>query len=182
MISSRLFFTRKPCYIIFLFLIREKVPYEYKLWYNIIYKTTILVSQNNKGPYGYEGDNIETIRRRRIYMHEMSIAEGIVDIALQIADQHQSPKVNTIFLELGRMSGVEPDALQFCFEAVTRGTKAEGAKLEIDFLEIVGQCIECKHEFPVENYVFKCPNCESTIIDTISGRELRVTSVDLEEV
>lgn len=115
-------------------------------------------------------------------MHEMSIAEGIVDIALQMAEQHQSPKVNTIFLELGRMSGVEPEALQFCFEAVTRGTKAEGARLEIDFKEIEGQCIECGEQFSIDNYVFKCPKCESSLIDTISGRELRVTSLDLEEV
>lgn len=114
-------------------------------------------------------------------MHEMSIAEGIVDIALDTAKENHGQKVKSIQVQIGRLSGVEPDALHFCFDAVTKGTIAEGARLDIEVVPIKGQCLECNHEFSVENYLFRCPQCESTVVHVSSGRELRVLSIDIDE-
>lgn len=113
-------------------------------------------------------------------MHEMSIAEGIVDIALDTLKKNNGTIVHSIQLNLGRMSGVEKEALLFCFDAVTKGTPAEGATLAITTLPIVGHCVDCDKEFPVENYRFVCPYCNSHMIATVSGRELQVTSIDMD--
>lgn len=113
-------------------------------------------------------------------MHEMSIAEGIVDIALHTMKANGGRVIHAIQLRLGVMSGVEPAALHFCFDSVTKGTAAEGAKLEIETVPLTGQCLDCNTNFAVENYTFKCPNCGSVAIRTESGRELQVASIDMD--
>ena len=60
------------------------------------------------------------------------------------------------------MSGVEPDSLLFCWEAVTKGTAAEGSRIEINTIPIEGKCLDCDKTFPVENYKFICPYCEQS--------------------
>lgn len=113
-------------------------------------------------------------------MHEMSIAEGIVDIALQTLAANQGTVVHAIQLRVGVMSGVEPDALQFCFTAVTKNTAAAGASLQIEMIPLRGKCLDCDYEFSVADYVFKCPQCGSLAIQTITGRELQVASIDMD--
>lgn len=113
-------------------------------------------------------------------MHEMSIAEGIVDIALDTLKQNNGSVIHAIQLRLGVMSGVEPAALEFCFESVTKGTPAEGAKLELDVIPLTGTCLDCMKHFEVQNYVFKCPHCGSVAIHTETGRELQVASIDMD--
>lgn len=113
-------------------------------------------------------------------MHEMSIAEGIIDIALDTLKQNNGSVIHAIQLRLGVMSGVEPAALEFCFESVTKGTAAEGAKLELEVIPLTGTCLDCMKHFAVQNYVFKCPNCGSVAINTETGRELQVASIDMD--
>ena len=48
-------------------------------------------------------------------MHEMSIAEGIVDIVLDTMKNNDASQVHSVQLDVGMMSGVEPDALHFCW-------------------------------------------------------------------
>lgn len=113
-------------------------------------------------------------------MHEMSIAEGIVDIALQTLKANEGTVVHQIQVQLGKMSGVEPDSLHFCFEAVTKGTAAEGAKLELQMVPVAARCLDCDTEFSVVDYKFKCPRCHSTAVVMTTGRELRVVSIDMD--
>ena len=65
-------------------------------------------------------------------MHEMSLAEGILQIVEETARSHQAIRVRSVVLELGALSHVEEQALRFCFDAVTRGTVADGARLDVD--------------------------------------------------
>lgn len=113
-------------------------------------------------------------------MHEMSIAEGILDIALDTMRQNNGIIIHSVQLDLGLMSGVEPDALLFCWYAVVKGTAAEGSKIDIHTIPITGQCLDCDAVFDVQNYAFICPHCESKYINTIGGRELQVTSIDID--
>ena len=75
-------------------------------------------------------------------MHEMSIAEGILDVALDTLRQHDASVIHSVQLDLGLMSGVEPDSLLFCWEAVTKGTAAEGSHIEINTIPIEGKCLD----------------------------------------
>ena len=78
-------------------------------------------------------------------MHEMSLAEGVLQI---VEDAAQGPqgfaRVKTVFLEIGQLSSVEAEAMAFCFEAVSKGTVADGAKLEIISVPCEGLCLSCQ--------------------------------------
>ena len=57
-------------------------------------------------------------------MHEMAIAEGILDIALDYAQKNGAARIERIGLLLGELSGVETDALSLCFSSLTADTIA----------------------------------------------------------
>lgn len=113
-------------------------------------------------------------------MHEMAIAQGILDIVIDAAEQNGGGKIRRIKLLVGEMTGVEPDALTFCFEALAAGTAAEGAELDIATPPLVACCQDCGEEFGVERYRFFCPACQSAKVTTISGRELAVEHLEVE--
>lgn len=113
-------------------------------------------------------------------MHEMAIAQGVLDIALDSAVSHGAGRVLVIKIQAGEMTEVEPEALRFCFSALAAGTAAEGAALEIEVLPLVGRCRDCGREFRVERYRFLCPACGSAGVEIVSGRELRVEHLEVE--
>ena len=112
-------------------------------------------------------------------MHEMAIAEGILDIAREHAAREHSARITKIGLLIGEMAGVEEEALRFCFSALVRGTLAENAELSIKRVSLVGRCGACDYEKPIENYNFICPRCGGGL-SVVSGRELRVEYVEME--
>lgn len=113
-------------------------------------------------------------------MHEMSIAEGILDIALDYAARNQAKKIQCISLRLGEMAGVETDALQFCFTALTKGTIAETAELKLHKIPLIGRCKNCGEETHIEQYCFFCPACKSGQLEILSGREMQVEYLEVE--
>ena len=112
-------------------------------------------------------------------MHEMAIAEGILNIAFDYAKQNKASKISNITLKLGEMSGVELEALNMSFEVLIKNTIAEGAELIVNKVPIIGQCNKCGKDFHIEHYNFFCPECNGILI-LKSGRELQVESLDLE--
>lgn len=113
-------------------------------------------------------------------MHEMSIAQGILDIVLDAADKNDAVRVSSIRLLIGEMTEVEPESLRFCFNALAAGTCAEAAALDIVEVPLVGRCKQCSGEFRIERYRFICPLCQSPGVDIVSGRELRVEHLEVE--
>ena len=113
-------------------------------------------------------------------MHEMAIAQGIVEIALQTARDHEAERILGIKVQIGRMTGVVPDSLRFCFDALTAGTLAEGAVLTIETPGFTIRCWDCGGRFAAEQFVAVCPECGSMSIEILSGRELRVEHVEVE--
>ena len=112
-------------------------------------------------------------------LHEMAIAEGILNIAFDYAAQNNSTKINKITLKIGEMSGVEIEALNLSFDVLTKNTIAEGAELIVNKIPLIGQCNKCGKEFHIEQYNFFCPECDGILI-LKSGRELQVESLDME--
>ncbi|WP_287373056.1 hydrogenase maturation nickel metallochaperone HypA [Prosthecochloris sp.] len=113
-------------------------------------------------------------------MHEMSIALSIIDAVVAKAEQEQSRKVSEIELEVGRVSGIQPESLKFCFSAAAKNTIVDGADLAIREIEPVGKCQECGKSFPVSDVYAKCEVCGSLNVRIISGRELLIKSITLE--
>jgi hydrogenase nickel incorporation protein HypA/HybF len=110
-------------------------------------------------------------------MHEAAIAAGILEVAGENAAGRPIQKVG---LRLGRFTGVVREALEFAFEALTAGTKSEGARLEIEEVPLVVSCPVCKWAGrPAENFCMLCPQCGAAM-QIVTGREMEVVWVDVE--
>ena len=112
-------------------------------------------------------------------MHEMSIAEGIREVIEASARQNGFARVTRVRLEVGRFSGVEREALEFCFDAVMRGSVAEAAELQI--IDIPGQamCFDCEKLVEIEHRLDPCPNCGGVRLLPQGGDELRIKDMEV---
>lgn len=134
----------------------------------------MLIAFSYSGCYGFENLNGE----RLATVHEMSIAQSLLDIVLEEGRKHRLQEVKTIKLQVGALAAVVPDSLRFCFDLLSQQTIASGASLEIETVPIVARCSDCKELFEVENNVFLCPQCGQPTLDLISGRELSLMSIE----
>jgi len=113
-------------------------------------------------------------------MHEMSIAVNIVQIAEETARNSGASKINEISLEVGALSGVVKDALEFCFESACKGTMADGAQLDLHYIPARAVCESCGHTFETEQMVPLCPRCGELVFQLDGGRELKVKSINVD--
>jgi hydrogenase nickel incorporation protein HypA/HybF len=115
-------------------------------------------------------------------MHEMGIAMEIIDIATaSVPADMQDARIQRINLQVGRLSAVVTDSLRFCFELAVKETPLEGAELVIEELDVVVRCKQCQAQWTVTDPVFTCKNCRSGDIDILSGRELDIKSIEIED-
>ncbi|MBI4725329.1 MAG: hydrogenase maturation nickel metallochaperone HypA [Rhodomicrobium sp.] len=113
-------------------------------------------------------------------MHEMSLCQGVVQILEEQAAAHAYSRVKTVRLEIGPFAGVEPEALRFCFDAVTRGTLAENARLDIVTSTASAWCFSCEETVPVNDRQAECPNCGSHQLQVTGGDELRIKELEVD--
>ena len=114
-------------------------------------------------------------------MHEMGIAIQIMNIVQQSLPPDEDLKVKTIHLRVGKLTAIVPQSLRFCMEVVTKDTPAEGADLEFTEVPLVVYCSECGDETEIQQPPFKCSACGSDKVDIVSGREMIVESIEVEE-
>ena len=107
-------------------------------------------------------------------MHEMSIAESVLGIVEESARREGFGRVKEVRLEIGRLAAVEVEALRFCFDAVVRGSVAEGARLEIDETPGSAWCFGCSASVPVSVRGDPCPACGGFQLQVNGGTEMRV--------
>ncbi|MBF0199708.1 MAG: hydrogenase maturation nickel metallochaperone HypA [Desulfamplus sp.] len=113
-------------------------------------------------------------------MHEMGIAQQMVNIALEsIPRDIVNPRVENLNLRIGKLAAVVEDSLKFCFEIITKGTPLDGATLLIESVPVKVRCRACFHGWEVEGPVFTCPACKDGAVDILSGRELEISSIEL---
>ncbi|HEX6736266.1 MAG TPA: hydrogenase maturation nickel metallochaperone HypA [Azonexus sp.] len=113
-------------------------------------------------------------------MHEMSLAEGVLQLVEETARRERAQRVKLVVLEIGRLSSVEPEALRFCFEAVTHGGLAAGAALEIVEVAGSGWCMPCAATVPLAESFGACPQCGSYQVQPTGGTEMRVKEIEIE--
>jgi hydrogenase nickel incorporation protein HypA/HybF len=114
-------------------------------------------------------------------MHELSIAQSIVDIVGQYVPRTQFATVKLVRVRVGDLAGVVPDSLSFCFTAVTAGTPMAGALLEIEHVPYTIRCNGCTTESTTEPGLALCPQCGSTDTRIIAGTELQVMTIDVDD-
>ncbi len=110
-------------------------------------------------------------------MHEMPIAQAIVDQAIQAVAPHGAVRIDSIAVEIGRMRQMVPEALQLCFTAVSEGTIAEGARLEIREIEMEALCLVCNGRFRPEINLYVCPACGQANVRIVAGNDMILQSI-----
>lgn len=112
-------------------------------------------------------------------MHEMSIMESALEQALDHVRTTGVGRLQVLRLRVGTLSGVVPEALRFAFEALTPGTLAEGAALDIDEVPARFWCAACEREFEAGDLFAQCPVCRTPSRELRAGRELELTSLEI---
>lgn len=113
-------------------------------------------------------------------MHELAIAQEIINI-VKSSLPDKNTKVKSVKLKVGKISGVLTDSLIFCFDSIITQTELEGASLEIEEVPIKIKCTECEKESILQEPIFQCPKCGSFNVLLISGKELSITEIEIED-
>lgn len=108
-------------------------------------------------------------------MHELAITESVVTA---VAERVGIAKVLRVQLEIGKLSGVVPDAVRFCFDACAEGTSLAGATLEIVESPGRAQCRDCRADVILDDLIALCP-CGSANLEFLGGQELRIKEVEV---
>jgi hydrogenase nickel incorporation protein HypA/HybF len=112
-------------------------------------------------------------------MHELALMEELQRIALATAAAQGAQRIHTVMLRVGRLSGVDPDALAFAFEVVMAGGIGQGATLKLEVVPTQCRCGGCGQRFEPVDVIFACPICGELSADVLRGRELELTGLEL---
>ncbi len=112
-------------------------------------------------------------------MHELSIADALLEIALRHADGR---RIEGVEVKVGHLRQVVPDALAFAFTLVAEGTEAEGAELLMEEVPAAGFCRGCGTESEWDAFPLACTACGGVDVELVRGEELLVDALTMEEV
>jgi hydrogenase nickel incorporation protein HypA/HybF len=113
-------------------------------------------------------------------MHELSITENILSLALEKANAAQASKISRINLVIGELSGIVDECVEFYFDFLSKDTIAAEATLSFQKSPTQLRCRNCAATFSPGNGNWACPNCNEPKIEIISGRELYIESIEVE--
>jgi len=115
-------------------------------------------------------------------MHELSIAQGLIEVATEALAQSQSGpvRVESVLIRLGVLCGVVPEALEFCYGLSVMGTPLEGSRLVMEQQPAVIFCPQCLNNQILSDWTrLRCPTCETLVSSLVHGRELELISMEV---
>lgn len=113
-------------------------------------------------------------------MHEMSLCEGLLQILQTESEKQGFSQVKNVWLEIGDMSGVEIEAMKFCFDAVMKGSIANAAGLHIIHVPGEAWCMQCSTNVKVKQRYDECPHCGSYQLQVTSGDEMKIKELEVD--
>jgi hydrogenase nickel incorporation protein HypA/HybF len=116
----------------------------------------------------------------KIGMHEYSITESILSLALEKAGEAKAGRITRINLVVGELAGVVSDCVQFYFDAVSNNTIAAGAALAFETRPTQLRCRKCQAVFTPKDSQWSCPDCREVSIEIVAGRECYMESIEVE--
>lgn len=117
----------------------------------------------------------------RTRMHELSIAEAVLQAVRRHALCYPDSRPIRIGLKIGELAALDGDSLRFCFEAIVKGTDLDGLQLAIEVCPRRQRCLSCEQEFFVQGYDLRCPQCADDRSECIGGDELDLAYLEVEE-
>ena len=113
-------------------------------------------------------------------LHELSVATRIAEVVNRVMDEHSARRVGEVRVEIGALTCIDPDSLDFCFQAIAKGTRLEDARLKILEVRPRARCRRCNTEYEVKWDDFRCPSCRSTEFDVLVGGDISIKDVEVE--
>jgi hydrogenase nickel incorporation protein HypA/HybF len=113
-------------------------------------------------------------------VHELGIATRIVDIVKKVMDDQGAAVVGAVTVDLGALSGVDRSSLEFCFDALTKGTPLEGAHLKVEETKPRASCKACGTNYEISLDDFRCKACGSSDFDVVAGTDISIREVEVE--
>jgi hydrogenase nickel incorporation protein HypA/HybF len=113
-------------------------------------------------------------------MHELSVTESILEIALRHADQEGARRITDLNLVIGQLSSLVDDSIQFYWDIIAKDTLAEGARLHFKRIPAELLCLDCGNRYSPGDEILACPQCQSVHIKVAAGDEFRLDSIDIE--
>lgn len=114
-------------------------------------------------------------------MHELSIAENILDIVLRKVEEEKLGAVTAIYVRIGTLTDVVPESLTFGFDVIKKGTALSETQLRTEIVPLEACCRSCSRNFTATDFIFLCPHCGSSDVEVISGMELEISHLEVEE-
>ena len=112
-------------------------------------------------------------------MHELTICENLLELLDRERHTRHFERVCRVRLEVGRFSCVDPDALYFAFDILSRETFLEGAVLEIDQPPGLARCLDCGASVAVDSRLADCPSCGSGRLCPTGGDQMRMIEMEV---
>ena len=112
-------------------------------------------------------------------MHELSIAESITEVVVKSCEEAGVTTVTAITLEIGRLSGIEVEALKFALDITLKSGPAENAKVHFEMISGIGTCEACGKESPMDDLFSLCKHCGSYMIHLTQGQELKIKKIEV---
>lgn len=113
-------------------------------------------------------------------MHELSIAMNIVEICTEEASKAGAGSVSKVELEIGTISGVIPDALEFSWDVAIKDSPLENATLKIHTVQARARCLDCNKEFELDDILNPCPSCNGFGNKILQGKELKIKAITVD--
>src|SRR5512137_2133135 len=113
-------------------------------------------------------------------MHELSVTESILEIALRHAKEANARKITNLYLVIGQLASIVDHSVQFYWDIISKDTIAEGATLHFKRLPAKLVCLECREQFSPVSTAFGCPNCQSERVKVVAGDEFYMEAIDVE--
>ena len=107
-------------------------------------------------------------------MHELSVTESILEIALKHAQKAGARRITALHLVIGQLASIVDDSVQFYWDFMAKDSIAEG-RIPTEF-----QCLDCQKCYAPDDKALACPQCGSTHIKVVAGEEFFLESIDVE--
>ena len=113
-------------------------------------------------------------------MHEYSIVSSLIKLCEKEAKKNEEHKIKTLYLKVGKLSGIEPHFIKHCFDFFKEETVCHNATLKIEILDVIIYCNNCKENYSLKENNFLCPKCESKETKMVQGKELLLEKIELD--
>ena len=113
-------------------------------------------------------------------MHELSVTESVLEIALRHAERAKATRITDLYLVIGQLSSIVDDSVQFYWEIVSKGTPAEDSRLHFERIPTRLNCLDCDRCYFPAGEDLSCPNCKGIRVRIIAGEEFQLQAIEVE--